>query len=73
MREVKVMDLRNEKLIGLPVEEAVEIEFNRRLAEKKMASPETIETIHSSTICTFAARGLGMGIINPYMASVFKD
>jgi DNA-binding transcriptional LysR family regulator len=73
MREVKVTDLKDEVLISLPVEDALELELGRLFAQKKMASPKTIETIYSSTICTFAARGLGVGVINPYMASVFKD
>lgn len=73
MPEVRVTDLKDEVLISLPSNDALEIELNRLFAEKKMASPRTIETIYSSTICTFVSRGLGVGIINPYMASVFKD
>lgn len=73
MREVKVTDLKGEVLISLPEEDAIEVELNRLFSEKMMASPKAIETIYSSTICTFVSRGLGVGVINPYMASVFKD
>jgi DNA-binding transcriptional LysR family regulator len=73
MREVKITDLKGEVLISLPEEDAIEQELNRLFLEKKMLSPKAIETIYSATICNFVARGLGVGVINPYMASVFKD
>ena len=73
LRVVKVTDLRDQVLISLPRDDALEVALHKAFAEKKMAIPATIETIYSSTICTFAARGLGIGVINPYMASVFKD
>lgn len=73
MREVKVTDLKNEVLISLSSNDEIEIELQRIFASKKLSPSRAIETIYSSTICTFAARGLGVGIINPYMASVFKD
>src|SRR5256885_17267876 len=31
----------------------------------------TMETTYSSTICSLAAQGLGLGVVNPYVASVF--
>ncbi len=73
MREVKVTDLRDEALISLPSDDELEIELQRLLAAHKLAPTRAIETIYSSNICTLAARGLGVGVINPYMASVFKD
>ncbi len=73
LREVKVTDLRDEVLISLPSDDELEIELQRLLAARKLAPSRTIETIYSSTICTLAARGLGVGVINPYMASVFRD
>jgi len=31
----------------------------------------TVETTYSVTICMMAAQGTGVGIVNPYVASVF--
>ncbi|MCM2348286.1 MAG: LysR substrate-binding domain-containing protein [Acidovorax soli] len=31
----------------------------------------TIETTYSASICRLAAQGLGVGVVNPYVASVF--
>lgn len=73
LRVVKVTDLQDQVLISLPRGDALELALLKAFAAKKMQSPTAIETIYSSTICSLAARGLGVGVINPYMASVFKD
>lgn len=73
LRTVKVTDLRDEVLISLPRDDALEVVLHKAFADRDMAVPTAIETIYSATICTFAARGLGVGVVNPYMASVFKD
>jgi DNA-binding transcriptional LysR family regulator len=70
---VRATDLRDQVLISLPRDDALEVALHKVFADKKMTVPTAIETIYSSTICTFAARGLGVGVVNPYMASVFKD
>lgn len=73
LRVVKVTDLQDQVLISLPRDDALELALHLAFAAKKMHLPTAIETIFSSTICSLAARGLGVGIINPYIASVFKD
>lgn len=73
LKVVKVRDLRGQVLISLQRDDALEVALHKAFADNDMASPTAIETIYSSTICTFAARGLGVGVINPYMASVFAD
>jgi DNA-binding transcriptional LysR family regulator len=73
LRVVKVTDLKNEVLISLPREDQLELALHKAFEDKKLVQPTAIETIYSATICTFAARGLGVGVINPYMANVFKD
>jgi DNA-binding transcriptional LysR family regulator len=73
LRVVKVTDLKDEVLISLPRDDQLEVQLRKAFAEQQMVQPTAIETIYSSTICTFAARGLGVGVINPYMASLFKD
>jgi DNA-binding transcriptional LysR family regulator len=73
LRVVKVSDLKDQVIISLPRGDALQLALQKAFEGRKMNAPTAIETIYSSTICTFAARGLGVGIINPYMASVFKD
>ncbi len=73
LRVVKVADLEDQVLISLPRGDALELALQKAFAAKKRQPPTAIETIYSSTICSLAAQGLGVGVINPYMASVFKD
>lgn len=73
LREVRAGDLRGEIRISLPEDDAIEVDLQRVFTRKKMNAPRVIETIYSSTICTLVSRGLGVAIINPYMASVFQD
>ncbi|MBS0468760.1 MAG: LysR family transcriptional regulator [Proteobacteria bacterium] len=70
---VKITDLREQTLISLPPQDDLEVALRRAFEKKKMTPPTVIETIYSSTICSFVARGLGVAVINPYMASEFKD
>lgn len=73
LRVVKVTDLKDEVLISLPADDQLESQLRKAFAERKLSQPTAIETIYSSTICSFAALGLGVAVINPYMASVFRD
>jgi len=73
LRVVKVGDLQGQALISLPSHDQLEMVLRKALEDKNVVPSRVIETIYSSTICSFAARGLGVGVINPYMASVFKD
>lgn len=70
---VTVADLKSETMISLPAHDALEVELRKAFAARKLAAPVKIETIYSATICAFAAQGLGVGVVNPYMASVFQD
>lgn len=70
---VRAADLRGQNLISLPHDDLLAVEL-RRVFEKRGVEVRTvIETTYSSTICTMAAQGLGVGIVNPYVASVFRD
>lgn len=40
---------------------------------KKVTPHAVIETTYSATICTLAEAGAGIGVVNPYIASVFAD
>lgn len=70
---ITVADLKDETLISLAHSDALEVELRKAFAADNLESPSKIETIYSSTICTLAAQGLGVGVVNPYMASVFRD
>jgi DNA-binding transcriptional LysR family regulator len=70
---VGVVDLKDQTLISLPAHDVLELEIARAFAARKQPRPVKIETVYSATICAFAAQGLGVGIVNPYMASVFRD
>lgn len=70
---IRVADLAGETLLSLPQGDRLEAEVRRALAARRIAPAKTIETTYSSTICSFAAQGLGTAVINPYMASVFRD
>lgn len=70
---VRIDDLRGQTLISLPSSDQLEVQLRKLIADRKVVPATTIETTYSSTICVLAAQGLGVGIVNPYMASVFKD
>ncbi|MBN9476573.1 MAG: hypothetical protein ABS43_16890 [Bordetella sp. SCN 67-23] len=72
-RSVSVADLRGQALISLPAHDVIELELARALASRKVAVSVKMETIYSATICTFAAQGLGVGLVNPYIAGVFRE
>lgn len=73
LNAVKVTDLKGQPLISLPSHDRLETVLRKTMADKGVAPSRIIETIYSATICSLAARGLGVGVINPYMASVFRD
>lgn len=70
---VHLSDLRDQVLISLPSHDALEMALREAFTDAGILCPTTIETTYTSSICTFAARGLGVGVINPYMAFLFKD
>jgi DNA-binding transcriptional LysR family regulator len=60
-------------LITLDGDDDLNDEWRRILADRKVKPRSVIETTYSATICTLAAAGAGMGVVNPYIASVFAD
>ncbi|MFX8688934.1 LysR substrate-binding domain-containing protein, partial [Acinetobacter baumannii] len=44
----------------------------RALAQAKVTPSSVIETTYSATICRLAEAGAGIGVVNPYVASVFS-
>ncbi|PJX26287.1 hypothetical protein CAP48_09840 [Advenella sp. S44] len=70
---VTITDLKDQILISLPGDDVIEMELQQAFKKSGINNPTNIETIYTSTICIYASRGLGVGIVNPYMASVFRD
>jgi DNA-binding transcriptional LysR family regulator len=48
-------------------------EWRRALAQAKVTPASVIETTYSATICRLAEVGAGIGVVNPYIASVFSN
>ena len=70
---IDASDLQRHPLISLEHGDALEAELRKVLADMGLTISPAIETIYYATICAFAAQGLGLGVVNPYMAAVFKD
>jgi DNA-binding transcriptional LysR family regulator len=60
-------------LLTLDSEDDLSDAWRRILAQKKILPRAVIETSHSATICTLAEAGAGIGVVNPYIASIFAD
>lgn len=71
--KIHASDLQHYPLISLERGDALEAEMRKVLANIGLTITPAIETIYSATICAFAAQGLGVSVVNPYMAMVFKD
>ena len=64
---------RTDNLLTLDSEDDLSDAWRRILAQKKIVPRAVIETSHSATICTLAEAGAGIGVVNPYIASIFAD
>lgn len=68
-----VRDLQDQLLLTLNASDSVFLQLQQKMLEFGVAPSSTIETNFSSTICRLAAEGLGVGVVNPYMAEVFAQ
>lgn len=66
-----VRDLRGQVLLTLPADDEFQTQFQQLLQLHRVEPASTVETTYSFTICRLAAEGAGVGIVNPYVASVF--
>ncbi|HVQ66730.1 MAG TPA: LysR substrate-binding domain-containing protein [Bradyrhizobium sp.] len=64
---------QSETLLTLDREDDLSDEWRRALRQAKVTPGSVIETTYSGTICRLAEAGAGMGVVNPYIASVFSD
>jgi len=72
-RSLHVRDLRGQMLLTLNSDDEIQQPFQRTLLEFGIEPSGTVETTYSGTICAMAAQGTGIGIVNPYVASVFAS
>jgi DNA-binding transcriptional LysR family regulator len=63
----------SETLLTLDREDDLSDEWRRALRQAKVTPSSVIETTYSATICRLAEVGAGIGVVNPYIASVFSD
>jgi DNA-binding transcriptional LysR family regulator len=63
--------LDGQALITLNAEDELSVALWQRLRDAQAEPSTTIETTFSSTICSLAAEGAGIGIVNVYAAMVF--
>jgi DNA-binding transcriptional LysR family regulator len=64
---------QSETLLTLDRQDDLSDEWRRALAQAKVVPSSMIETTYSATICRLAEVGAGIGVVNPYIASVFSD
>ncbi|WP_404301686.1 LysR family transcriptional regulator [Alicycliphilus denitrificans] len=70
--ELHVRDLRHQSLLTLNADDNIFLQLQHTMQAHGIEVGSTIETTYSSTICCLAAQGLGLGVVNPYVASVFE-
>ncbi len=71
LSRLNARDLRGQVLLTLPQDDEFQAQVQRILDAQGVQPASTIETTYSFTICRMAAEGAGIGIVNPYVASVF--
>jgi DNA-binding transcriptional LysR family regulator len=64
---------QSETLLTLDRADELSDEWRRALAQAKVTPASVIETTYSATICRLAEVGAGIGVVNPYIASVFSN
>lgn len=65
-------DFESETLLTLDRQDDLSDTWRRTLAQAKVTPSSVIETSYSATICRLAEAGAGIGVVNPYIASVFS-
>jgi len=68
---VDVRDLQDHVLLTLNADDEIHQQLQKTLQDCGVQCASTIETTYSVTICMMASHGTGVGVVNPYVASVF--
>jgi len=66
-----VKDLRGQRVLTLNADDDIQVQFQRLLKAHDITVAASVETTYSFSICRIAAAGAGVGVVNPYVASVF--
>ena len=69
--KLHVRDLQDQLLLTLNADDNIFLQLQHTMQAHGIQAGSTIETTYSSTICCLAAQGLGRGVVNPYVASLF--
>ncbi len=67
-----VRDLHGQVLLTLSENDSTWQQLRRALQQHEVEPAAVVETSYSGTICLMAREGTGVGIVNPYVASVFR-
>ncbi|MGH8856478.1 MAG: LysR substrate-binding domain-containing protein [Polaromonas sp.] len=67
-----VRDLQDQVLLTLNADDEIFLQFQHTMQQHGIEAAATVETTYSVTICMMAVQGTGIGIVNPYVASVFE-
>ena len=73
LEKVTPADLRYYPLLYLQGDDSLDSEWRSRLSAHHVTPPNYIETTYYATMCMFAAEGLGVGLVNPYLVPVFSS
>ncbi len=68
--QLDAQDLRGQVLITLNADDPITRHLQHVLRQRGVDAAATIETSYSATICMLALQGIGVGIVNPYVAAV---
>ncbi len=69
--ELHVRDLQGQLLLTLNADDNIYLQLQQTMQAHGIEAGSTMETTYSSTICALAAQGLGLGVVNPYVAALF--
>jgi len=72
-KQVLARDLGGCVLLTLNADDELSIALATLLSARRVRPSAQIETTYSSTICSLAASGNGVGFVNEYVAEVFAD
>jgi len=72
-KSLHVRDLQGQVLLTLHADDEIYLQLQDTMQQHGITAASTIETTYSSTICMLAAQGTGLGVVNPYVASVFAQ
>lgn len=71
-KRLHVRDLHGQVLLTLGENDSTWQQLRRAMQQHRVEPAAVVETSYSGTVCLMAREGTGIGIVNPYAASVFE-